>query len=565
MAGKQQKNRERPVLLRLENVSAHHSAGSAAGDSARKGAPPNARTGFRLSAADLTIRRGERIGLIGHSGAGKSTFGRILYTLLLAEARKRTAGRRRRHLPPPPLPGAAQSITGTVHLAAPVPSNTPVGVLFQDPRQSLNPSLTIGQSLLEELDKHIPDRERRRKIIETLRQCDIKDSAHIITRYPHECSGGMCQRIALAQVLLNDPPLIIADEPTNALDSQTEQQIISLIHQRLGSNTALLLISHQLSLIDGLCQRTLVMDSGKIIDDFPTADANRKNRHPVTKDLYAAARRLTKRYANSTATAARRAPTASTAQQPGEHIISLTGVHFIYRRRGILPPTHPPRPLFRDITLTVSPGERIGIIGPSGIGKSTLLRIFALLEPISAGTIDIYGTPAASLSPRALRRQRTAVQLIFQEPTSALPPRHTVEEIIREPMYIQRRVTPYSPAAAPAAIAALMDEVGLAATLRDRYAYQLSGGEKQRVVIARALSLAPALLLADEPFSALDTVSTEHMTALFQKLHAQRGITWCIASHRHEIISTLCDTLYRIEDNTLTPITAPALPGAPRK
>ena len=530
-----------------------------------------------LSDINLSMDVGEHVGLIGYSGAGKSTLARALSTLLCAKYGHRlfsprqgtctVTGSVNLNIPTDTGTSAARTPAAThdaartpaaAHDAARTPAAphrrirahrpahathpTPFGMLFQDPRHSLNPALTIGQTLLELTRALGMSRtDGKAYIMRTLAQCNITADDRPFHRYPHQYSGGMCQRVAIAQLLISRPALIIADEPTSALDRAQERATIMLI-RRLLKTSALIFISHRLTLIHTLCRRVITLADNAIVDDFPINHHDRPARHPISRALYTAERRLnTQPPARATPSPARATPPPTPTMPP---IIAVADAHFAYPQNILSPLPRLHAPIFHDIALTIPPATTTGIVGASGIGKSTFLRILALLLPIPSGTITIDGIDTRTLTPRQLRNRRTAIQFIFQEPALALSRRHTTAEIIMEPLRIARR-------ADPSAVARLMSEVGLARALRARYPTELSGGERQRLLIARALALSPRLLLADEPFSALDTVSQERLLTLFRQLHTERGIAICVASHRTELIDALCARRYRIEGRTL--------------
>ena len=474
----------------------------------------------------FTVQPGERLGLVGESGCGKSTIGKAILQLLPNGSR--TAGE---------LTFEGQSISRLSGDRLRQFRGEAVSLIFQDPMTRLNPLLTIGDHCVEALQAHDPkltSRQARARAQDALTA--VKIPADRWSQYPHEFSGGMRQRVAIALALMLNPKLIVADEPTTSLDVTVAAQILDEL-KRLCSerNMALILISHDLAMIGEICDRIAVMNNGKIVELNTTSEIFNHPQNPYTRSLINSALRL---QAGSTK------PTPQTTQTP---LLELQNLQQHYTLGGNLLTT-----LFSKnkgstiravdgITLTIHTGETLGLVGESGCGKSTLSKtILQLIKP-TGGTVQLAGRELTTLDRSALQRQRRDIQMIFQDPSACLNPRMTIGEGIMDPLLIHKMA---SPAEAKRQVVALLGRVGLKPDIYfDRYPSQLSGGQQQRVVIARALITKPKLVICDEPVSMLDATVRTQVLELMQELKEEFNLTYLFITHDLWVAKFFCNRI----------------------
>ncbi len=543
-----------------------------------------------VNGVSLTVRRGEVLGIVGESGSGKSLTAMSIIDL---------------------LPGGA-SRSGVIQFDGAVVSNADratlsrlrgaqVGTIFQDPLSSLNPVMTIGAQMVEAVRIHDRTTSRqaaRAHATDLLGRVGIKNPAERLAVYPHELSGGMRQRVMIAMAIANSPLLIIADEPTTALDVTTQVQVLRTLEEvRAEVGAAMILISHDLGIIGDTADRVAVMYNGRIIETGPTTQVLSDAQHPYTAGLLQSRPRLdtprgsvrsipgsppnaavvivgcsfAPRCHRATDAAGCRSETPPTAAaQAGASAVScfLPGPTTIEPSlptssaapvaSGDLPGAHlhvdglvKIYPLGRGrrasrltavdhLDLEVFPGRTLALVGESGCGKTTAARaVLRLIEP-TAGRVTLGDTDFLALSPRELRRARTRAQLIFQDPTSSLNPRQTVGELIAEPMVQQGLL---SSARAQARTRELLELVALDIDHLDRYPNELSGGQRQRVAIARALGLEPSVLVLDEPVSALDVSIQAQILGLLADLQRRLGVGYLFISHDLGVVHQLADEI----------------------
>ena len=474
----------------------------------------------------FTVQPGERLGLVGESGCGKSTIGKSILQLLPNGSR--IAGE---------LTFEGQSISRLSGDRLRQFRGEAVSLIFQDPMTRLNPLLTIGDHCVEALQAHDPkltSRQARARAQDALTA--VKIPADRWSQYPHEFSGGMRQRVAIALALMLNPKLIVADEPTTSLDVTVAAQILDEL-KRLCSerNMALILISHDLAMIGEICDRIAVMNNGKIVELNTTSEIFNHPQNPYTRSLINSALRL---QAGSTK------PTPQTTQTP---LLELQNLQQHYTLGGNLLTT-----LFSKnkgstiravdgITLTIHTGETLGLVGESGCGKSTLSKtILQLIKP-TGGTVQLAGQELTTLDRSALQRQRRDIQMIFQDPSACLNPRMTIGEGIMDPLLIHKMA---SPAEAKRQVVALLGRVGLKPDIYfDRYPSQLSGGQQQRVVIARALITKPKLVICDEPVSMLDATVRTQVLELMQELKEEFNLTYLFITHDLWVAKFFCNRI----------------------
>jgi oligopeptide/dipeptide ABC transporter ATP-binding protein len=473
----------------------------------------------------LAVSRGECLGVVGESGAGKSQL--FLGVLGLLAANGRAAGSARL---------GAQELLGLPAAALDRVRGAQVGMVFQDPMTSLTPHLTVGEQLIEVLRRHAglaraAARERAQALLERVH---VNDAGRRLAQYPHELSGGMRQRVMIAIALAGEPQLLIADEPTTSLDVTIQAQILALFAELKRTRAlGLVLITHDLAALAGVADRVAVLRQGRLIESGPVAAVLKDPCDPYTRALV--------RDAEAGAAIPSSSPAAAEAARPPQRTAALTlsdlGVQYDIRRGWLGAPAR--LDALTGVSLTVRTGEALGIVGESGSGKSTLARAVLRLLEASSGRVVWMGRELAALPARELRGLRRDLQIIFQDPLGSLDPRMTVAEIIAEPLRVHERSLDAN--ARDRAVSAVLARVGLAAALAQRYPHELSGGQCQRVGIARAMVLGPRLLVCDEPVSALDAPTQQQVIALLAELRAASALSLLFISHNLALVRRLCE------------------------
>ncbi len=474
----------------------------------------------------FVLQPGERLGLVGESGCGKSTLGRAAMRLL-AESAQVKGQVKFRGLPVFELsPNELRTFRGEA-----------IALIFQDPMTRLDPLMTIGDHCIETLKAHEPNlstKQAKDRAIATLEA--VKIPATRWSQYPHEFSGGMRQRVAIALALLLNPKLIVADEPTTSLDvtvsAQILQELVRLCEER---DMALILISHDLTMVAEYCDRIAVMYDGKIVETGSTQSVFRNPQHQYTKALLDSALHLQKTTEEVPPSVGRLAP-----------ILRLSDLkqHYTIEANFITKLTSQSDRTIRavdGIDLELYSGETLGLVGESGCGKSTLSRtILQLLRPTS-GKVEFLGQDLARLKRQDLQQQRRQIQMIFQDPHACLNPRMTIGESIADPLMIHHLATPEK---AKQEVEYVLQKVGLNPDeFYDRYPGQLSGGQQQRVAIARALIVRPKLVICDEPVSMLDATVQTQVLQLMQDLKQEFDLTYLFITHDLWVARYFCDRI----------------------
>ena len=419
-----------------------------------------------VDGVDLFIDRGESVGLVGESGSGKSQSALAILGLLprqaIASGSIEFDGQQ--------ILGASDRVLNTLRARR-------IGIVFQDPMQALNPYLRIGAQLRQiPLTHGLCDKaEIDVRVIEMLASVGLPDPERQFRAYPHELSGGMRQRVMLASALMAEPDLLIADEPTTALDVTVQAQILDLLED-LRDNTALLLITHDLGIVAGHCEHTIVLDRGRLVEQGPTTSVFAGPSHAHTKALLAAAPRVDRG-------AVPEAVKGSTILSVGDAVVDYRDLQAVSK-----------------VSFSVKKGETVAVVGESGSGKSSLVRAMLGLVPMASGRVVYAGNNLEGLVESRGLSQRRDLQLVFQDPVSALNPQMRVQAIVGEPLLVHE---PRLNAAARAErVTEMLERVGLSQKFLRRFPHELSGGQAQRVAIARALILKPRVLICDEAVGA---------------------------------------------------------------
>ncbi|HUA23075.1 MAG TPA: ABC transporter ATP-binding protein [Steroidobacteraceae bacterium] len=479
----------------------------------------------------LTVGRGECLGVVGESGAGKTQL--FLAALGLLPSTARVSGSA--WLDGEPLIGRPQRELDRIRGAR-------VGLVFQDPMTALTPHLRVGEQIAEPIVKHhgIGWSEARRKALLLLERVHVPEAARRMRQYPHELSGGLRQRVMIAIALGCDPDLLIADEPTTALDVTIQAQILALLLElKRERGLAMVLITHDFGAVAGVADRVAVMQSGRIVESNTAAAVLEAPQHEYTRALLSQV--LTLDSAAIPAAAAVPQPPAA----PGG-VLGICSLAVQYPQRNGWRGGRPAFHALHDVSLELHPGEALGVVGESGSGKSTLVRAALQLIRPGAGRVTWMGQNLADLPARELKRLRRDLQIVFQDPLASLDPRMTVGAIVAEPLEVHE--PRMNAAARQRQVLDMLARVGLSPDVSGRYPHEISGGQCQRVGIARAMILGPRLLVCDEPVSALDVTVQAQILDLLAGLKSERGMSILLVSHNLAVVRRLCDrvlVLYR--------------------
>jgi oligopeptide/dipeptide ABC transporter ATP-binding protein len=462
---------------------------------------------------DLTfaLEAGETLGIVGESGSGKSQSAMSLLGLLATNGR---------------ATGSARFLGRDLLTRSPAElrrvRGREIAMIFQDPMTSLNPYLTIAAQMTQVVRAHesVSRHEARARCLQMLEAVAIPDAEARLDRHPHELSGGMRQRVMIATSLLLKPKILIADEPTTALDVTVQAQILELLKDlKRRFDTAIVLITHDLGVVAGVADRVLVMQGGELKEQGAVRDVFYRPQHAYTRALLAAVPRL------DTASVAE-APPAPGA--PPLVAVADLKVHFAVPGRGWFARRERVHAV-DGVDLTLAPGETLGIVGESGSGKSTLARAILKLVPATAGSVAVLGRDVAGLTAAELRALKRNLQVVFQDPLAALNPRMTVGDIVSEPLWTHR--PELTREQVRAAVVEVLRRVGLTGHELNRYPHEFSGGQCQRIGIARALVLGPKVVICDEPVSALDVSIQAQIVELLLELRRELGLALVFIAH----------------------------------
>ncbi len=468
----------------------------------------------------LTIARGECVGVVGESGAGKSQA--FLAPMGLLASNARVSGRA--YFGSLELIGLGGAALDRVRGAR-------VGMVFQDPMTSLTPHLWVGDQVAEPIVRHLKVSwsEARARALALLQRVHVTDAPRRMRQYPHELSGGMRQRVMIAIALACDPQILIADEPTTALDVTIQAQILALLAQLKHKGLAMVLITHDLGAVAGIADRVAVMKGGRLVELDRVGALMKRPRHAYTQALLRAIPRIDGPVADEALRAGKTDSAALT--------ISRLSVRFPVHR-GWFARSEALRAV-DEVSLELRAGEALGVVGESGCGKSTLARAVLLLLRPSSGQVVWMGRPLEGLAMRELKPLRRELQIVFQDPLASLDPRMTIGEIIAEPLLVHH--PQLSPQGRANEVAEMLTRVGIAPDWVNRYPHELSGGQCQRIGIARAMILKPRLLVCDEPVSALDVSIQEQVVSLLADLKREYGMCILFVSHNLAVVRRLCD------------------------
>lgn len=479
---------------------------------------------------NFEVPAGQVLAIVGESGAGKSTTALGLMNLLASNAR--TTGSVR-------VKGA--EMIGANASTLRQTRGKEVAYIFQEPMTALNPVYTVGFQIVETLRNHfdIGPQEARVRAIELLTMVDIPDPEKSFNKYPHQLSGGQRQRAMIAQALACDPGLLVADEPTTALDVTVQAEILDLMRGlRTKLNSAIVLITHDMGVVADIADEILVMKDGLTVEHGSADQIFNRPTHPYTQELLAAVPKL--------GHSPRRSLPSGSESNPAP-VLKLSNVTIEYPKRGRIPAFA----AVKDFDLEIYPGEIVGLVGESGSGKTTVGRAAIGLLPIKSGSIEIVGTDISHATQKDLFAIRRHTGIVFQDPASSLNPRLPIGESIGEPIYLAGLA---KGADLAHKVEDLLDQVELLRSYRNRYPHELSGGQRQRVGIARALALTPDLLIADEPTSALDVSVQARFLELLQELQEKLKFACLFISHDLAVVDILSHRIAVMQDGRLVEI-----------
>lgn len=479
---------------------------------------------------NFSIEAGKVLAIVGESGSGKSTTALGLMDLLASNAR---------------MSGSVK-VKGVEMLGAPSKTlqqyrGKEVAYIFQEPMTALNPVYTIGFQIMETLRNHfdMTPHQAHDRALELITMVEIPEPEKSINKYPHQLSGGQRQRAMIAQALACDPGLLVADEPTTALDVTVQAEVLDLMRNlKTKLNSAILLITHDMGVVADMADEILVMKDGNTVEHGSADQIFNRPQHPYSIQLLGAVPKL--------GSSVKRSLPYSESAKPAP-VLKLENVTIEYPKRGRIPAFT----AAKGVNLEIYPGEILGLVGESGSGKTTVGRASIGLLPIKAGKIEIVGKDISHANQKELFAIRRHTGIVFQDPASSLNPRLPIGESIGEPIFLageakgeelNRRVED------------LLDQVELPRSYRNRYPHELSGGQRQRVGIARALALTPDLLIADEPTSALDVSVQARFLELLQELQQKLNFACLFISHDLAVVDILSHRIAVMQNGELVEV-----------
>ncbi|GAA1756493.1 dipeptide ABC transporter ATP-binding protein [Agromyces humatus] len=479
----------------------------------------------------LSVERGEVLAVVGESGSGKTVTAKTILGLLPETATTRGAV-----ILSNKAGTAEHDVISISKKQLRSVRGTDVAMIFQEPSTALNPVYTVGWQIIEGLQAHtdISSKDARIKAVDALRRVGIPDPEVRIDHYPHQFSGGQKQRIVIAMALVLDPGLIVADEPTTALDVTVQAEILDLLRRcRDEFGMGIVLITHNMGVVADLADRVVVMYQGRVVEEADAQTLFASPQADYTKALLAAVPYV----GHGTVRAAERAAARPTnwAEQPP--VVEAKGLEIVYPGRF-------GRPGFRAVNgvdFVIRPGEVLGLVGESGSGKTTIGRAIAGLTGVTGGSLTVLGHEMNGIRERDFRPSRSRIGFVFQDPASSFNPLLTIADCVAEPLVIHGRARDAS--AARKRVDELLEAVQLPRAYGDRYPHELSGGQRQRASLARSLALEPELLIADEPTSALDVSVQARVLELFAELQLEFGFASLFISHDLAVVDLLADRI----------------------
>ncbi|MCK0117288.1 ABC transporter ATP-binding protein [Isoptericola sp. S6320L] len=496
-----------------------------------------------VDGVSLEVRPGEVLAVVGESGSGKTVTAKAILGLLPATATTRGA------VVLTARDGTTTDVVSVSGARLREVRGRDVAMVFQEPSSVLNPVYTVGRQIAEGLRAHgkVSKKEARRRAIEVLGTVGIPDPEERVDHYPHQFSGGQKQRIVIAMALVLNPGLIVADEPTTALDVTVQAEILELLRRlRDDTGTAIVLITHNMGVVADLADRVAVMYQGEVVESAPVKDLFADPQAEYTRALLGAVPRI----GEGVARAAARLEARPEGWHDAEPVVRAEGLTITYPGRF----RQPSFTAVDDVSFAIRPGEVLGLVGESGSGKTTIARAIAGLTPVSGGSLEVLGAQMNGARGRRLRTMRPRLGFVFQDPATSFNPLLTIAECVAEPLVVHGRAR--TPEAARRRVDELLEAVQLPRSYGDRFPHELSGGQRQRASLARGLALDPELLVADEPTSALDVSVQAKVLELFTELQAELGFACLFVSHDLAVVDLLADriaVLYRgrlVEEGT---------------
>ncbi|MEM5478066.1 ABC transporter ATP-binding protein [Pacificibacter sp. AS14] len=506
----------------------------------------NAVKGFNLQ-----VNAGEIIGLVGESGAGKSTVGNAI-TGLLGKPGRISRGE---------VIFQGENICDYTDEQMRKLRGRRIGMIFQDPQSSLNPLMTVGKQLVETIQECLGLRlkEAEARAIELLNDVGIPDPESRLKSYPHQFSGGMRQRVVIALALAGDPELIIADEPTTALDVSIQSQILQLIRKICDERgVGVIMVTHDIGVVSEIADRVAVMFRGELVEVGGVDQVLRNPQHEYTQNLIVAVPSPDKRLHRFTCVDLIEGEASQTKIDVQTHwlgkansdvvedagpAIEIKDMSLAFRlKNSVLKSQRTFVQAVDNVSFDIEQGETFGLVGESGSGKSTLARIVAGLHTADKGELSIYGKKIGfKHNDPARRHSRTFLQVVFQDPYSSMNSRMNIRDIVAEPMRFHNLTE--NEAQTRQIVDDLLDHVGLGKTAARRYPHEFSGGQRQRIAIARALASRPKILICDEPTSALDVSTQAQILNLLRDLQDELGLTMLFISHDLPVVRQMCDRI----------------------
>ncbi|EIT93461.1 ABC transporter ATP-binding protein [Mycobacteroides abscessus] len=469
-----------------------------------------------VKGVSLSVAKGEVLAIVGESGSGKSTTAMAIPALLPPSARVRGSVK---------LNGA--ELLGATNDELRAVRGKDVAVIFQEPMTALNPVYTIGWQIAEAVCAHkkMSRRQARDRAVELLDLVDMPEPAKRVKHYPHQLSGGQRQRAMIAQALALDPGLLIADEPTTALDVTVQAEILDLMRDlRHRIDAGIILITHDMGVVADMADRIMVMKDGEVVEQGDAEGIFHRAQQPYTRQLLASVPHLG---ATLHGRDESNPPPTDLALSVEHAVIEYPGKSGSFRAVD-------------DVSFTIGRGEVVGLVGESGSGKSTIGRAAVGLLRVASGTICVAGQDISTANRKQLRDIRSKVGVVFQDPGSSLNPRWPIGQSIAEPLTLH---TDMDRTQREGRVKTLLEQVQLPAAMRNRFPHQLSGGQRQRVGIARALALEPTLLIADEPTSALDVSVQATVLDLFAELQREHGFACLFISHDLAVVELVASRI----------------------